>query len=109
VSRGFELAINRIKPREGDWIIVSDMDELVRSRFVETLKNPDPLTEVSRRLLEGYPQSDGDIIRITCLYYMFSYEFKLQRSWEGPLVVRYRPLDSPVWKDRQYPNLSTSR
>lgn len=75
----------------------SDLDEIPRKGFLETIKAPDPDTKIGRRLLEGFPESDGDVFKLGCRFYYYSYEYRHRGDWYGPTLMRYRNLDSPIF------------
>ncbi|KAF9945768.1 hypothetical protein BGZ72_000991 [Mortierella alpina] len=107
-DKGFKSAIDTRKPSEGDWIILSDLDEIPRRRFLEAVKAPDPGTEIGRRLLEEFPESDGNVFKLGCRFYYYSYEYRHRGDWYGPTLVRYRDPDSPIFTRSEsdpYPHL----
>ncbi|KAF9980601.1 hypothetical protein BGZ75_008250 [Mortierella antarctica] len=108
-NKGFRMAMDTSKPNDGDWIILSDLDELPRRSFLETVRAPDPNTSTGRRLLEGFPESEGDVFRLGCRFYYYSYEFRHRGDWNGPALLRYRDPDSPIFtrpESNPYPHLS---
>ncbi|KAG0197279.1 hypothetical protein BGX28_009230 [Mortierella sp. GBA30] len=96
-NKGLRIAIDAHRPREGDWIILSDLDELPRASFIEALTSPDLSTELGRRLDEDSPEWQGDLFRLGCKYYFYSYEYLLNHGWNGPVAMRFREADSPVF------------
>ncbi|KAG0052484.1 hypothetical protein BGZ83_002514 [Gryganskiella cystojenkinii] len=108
-GRGFQLALEIHPPREGDWVQMSDLDEVMFPSFIEELKNPDPTTTEGQRLIPGNEHSEGDAIRVTCEYYYYSYEFQWTTPWIGPMLLRYREPDSPVWSDSAYPGIENAK
>ncbi|KAF9942137.1 hypothetical protein BGZ67_002772 [Mortierella alpina] len=108
-NRGFKIATDRRKPCDGDWVVLSDLDEIPRRSFLETVKAPDPGTDIGRRLLEGFPESDGDVFKLGCRFYYYSYEYRHRGDWYGPVLVRYRDPASPIFarpESDPYPRLS---
>ncbi|KAF9572003.1 hypothetical protein EC968_010480 [Mortierella alpina] len=65
-NKGLKIATDSRKPNDGDWIILSDLDKIPRKSFIETIQAPDPDTKIGRRLLEGFPESDGDVFKLGC-------------------------------------------
>ncbi|KAF9923255.1 hypothetical protein BGZ67_009915 [Mortierella alpina] len=107
-NKGFEIAMDARKPNDGDWIILSDLDEIPKRSFLETVKAPDPDTDIGRRLLEGFPESDGDVFKLGCQFYYYSYEYRHRGDWYGPTLMRYRDPDSPIFtrpESDPYPGL----
>ncbi|KAG0048832.1 hypothetical protein BGZ83_006272 [Gryganskiella cystojenkinii] len=115
-NKGFLLGTDAVRPNDGDWIVLADLDEIPKRAFLQELQNPDPTTEIGRRLTDGHAESDGDVIRLGCDFYYYSFEFRHHHPWNGPVLVRFRDKDSPIYqqtgtdngdgtfKDR-YPNL----
>ncbi|KAF9944222.1 hypothetical protein BGZ70_004905, partial [Mortierella alpina] len=107
-NMGFKIATDAQKPNEGDWIILSDLDEIPKRSFFETVKAPDDDTEYGRRLLEEHPESDGDVFKLGCQFYYYSFEYRHRGGWYGPTLMRYRNPDSPIFtrpESNPYPRL----
>ncbi|CAO3570635.1 unnamed protein product [Mortierella alpina] len=94
---GFKIATDERKPNEGDWIILSDLDEIPKRSFLETVKAPDADTEIGRQLLEGFPESGGDVFKLGCRFYYYSIDYRHRSDWYGPTLMRYRNPDSPIF------------
>ncbi|KAF9285927.1 hypothetical protein BGZ68_003360 [Mortierella alpina] len=108
-NKGFRVATDTMKPNDGDWIILSDLDEIPKRSFLETVRAPDPNTSTGRRLLEGFPESDGDVFTLGCRFYYYSYEYRHRGDWNGPMLFRYRDSDSPIFsrpESNPYPHLN---
>ncbi|CAO3568597.1 unnamed protein product [Mortierella alpina] len=105
---GFKIATDVRKPNEGDWIILSDLDEIPKRSFLKTVKAPDADTEIGRQLLEGFPESGGDVFKLGCQFYYYSFEYRHRSDWYGPTLMRYRNPDSPIFtrpESDPYPGL----
>ncbi|KAF9944426.1 hypothetical protein BGZ70_004653 [Mortierella alpina] len=96
-NKGLRIAVDSHRPREGDWIILSDLDELPRASFIKALAHPDRSTELGRQLDQDSPEWAGDLLRLGCKYYFYSYEYLLDHAWNGPVAFRFREPDSPVF------------
>ncbi|KAG0041890.1 hypothetical protein BGZ83_001192 [Gryganskiella cystojenkinii] len=105
-DEGMRLAIQSRKPNDGDWIMVADLDELPRQEFLRQLREPDLSTELGRLLSEDTAESVGDLFRITCHFYHFSYEYRIARDTIAPVFLRYRDEDSPYLTKAGYPDSS---
>ncbi|CAO3565158.1 unnamed protein product [Mortierella alpina] len=97
-SKGFKMATDARKPNEGDWIILSDLDEIPKRSFLKTVKAPDADTDTGRRLLGGLLESDGDVFKLGCQFYYYSFEYRHRGDWCGPTLMRYRNHDSPIFR-----------
>lgn len=114
-NKGFQLSLDAMQPNEGDWIILSDIDEIPKRPLLQQIRNPHANTESGRRLTEGHDESDGDVITLGCGFYYYSFEFRHQDEWFGPVMFRYRDKDSPIYKQtgdttdgkREYPYLES--
>ncbi|KAK3826113.1 MAG: glycosyltransferase family 17-domain-containing protein [Benniella sp.] len=98
---GLSMGLDIYKPDEGDWIILSDLDEIPRPKILQAMKDQDVKTEYGALFAErnrSPKKSGGDIFRFECKFYYYSYEFHhLNGDWVGPVVVRYREANSPVF------------
>ncbi|KAG0333926.1 hypothetical protein BG000_008783 [Podila horticola] len=88
-DKGVLLAIQQLQPREGDWLLLSDLDELPRPSILQMMKYPED-TEVSSMFLE-HSASEGtlDLFRFGCRFYYYSFEY-YKGNWIGPVVMRFR-------------------
>ncbi|CAO3572902.1 unnamed protein product [Mortierella alpina] len=96
-NKGLRIAVDTHRPREGDWIILSDLDELPRASFIQALAHPDPSTKLGRQLDQNSPDWAGDLFRLGCKYYFYSYEYLLDHGRNGPVAFRFREPDSPIF------------
>lgn len=93
-NAGWDLAIDTYRPSEGDWIIVSDIDEIPRRSILQTIKDQNPKT--SSYFNEGVPGTLGDLVRLECPLYYYSFEYRSPNPWYGPVLTRFREKGSPV-------------
>ncbi|KAG0041209.1 hypothetical protein BGZ83_002165 [Gryganskiella cystojenkinii] len=105
-NEGMRLAIQSRRPHDGDWLMIADMDELPRREFITQLQNPDLSTALGRRLSEESPETVGDVFRITCHFYLWSYEYRVPRDTVAPVLMRYRDEDSPIFARDDYKDMS---
>lgn len=94
-SKGLEMTIHDLQPREGDWILLSDLDEIPRPSILQAMKIPDPASEVESLFLDR-PIAEGpswDLFRLACRFYYYSFEF-YNGFWNGPVLLRYRERKS---------------
>ncbi|KAG0014913.1 hypothetical protein BGZ81_000192 [Podila clonocystis] len=89
-DKGVSLAIQELHPRDGDWLMLSDLDELPRPSILQMMKYPELDTEVSSMFLE-HSTSEGalDLFRLGCRFYYYSFEY-YKGNWIGPVVMRFR-------------------
>ncbi|KAG0353517.1 hypothetical protein BG005_007191 [Podila minutissima] len=89
-DKGVSLAIQELQPQEGDWLLLSDLDELPRPSILQMMKFPELDTEVSSMFLE-HSASEGalDLFRFGCRFYYYSFEY-YKGNWIGPVVMRFR-------------------
>ncbi|KAG0084898.1 hypothetical protein BGZ93_006139 [Podila epicladia] len=89
-DKGVSLAIQELQPREGDWLLLSDLDEVPRPSILQMMKYPELDTEVSSLFLE-HSASKGalDLFRFGCRFYYYSFEY-YKGNWIGPVVMRFR-------------------
>ncbi|KAG0307234.1 hypothetical protein BGZ98_000741 [Dissophora globulifera] len=93
---GFWDFLDIHRPLEGDWIIISDLDELPRRSAIQSMKYQDRSTPNGILFSEG-EGSGGDIFRLGCKFYYYSYEYHHTGPlWNGPVIIRYRDTDSPA-------------
>ncbi|KAG0042403.1 hypothetical protein BGZ83_000500 [Gryganskiella cystojenkinii] len=93
---GFWRTLDTHKPRDGDWLMISDMDELPRRSILQAMRDQDLSTENGRLFSDGAEGSGGDLFRFSCQLYYYSYEYLHTGSlWNGPVVARYR--SSEYW------------
>ncbi|KAF9906204.1 hypothetical protein BX616_000787 [Lobosporangium transversale] len=93
---GFWRALDIHRPVEGDFLVLSDLDEIPRSSVITAMKLQDPQSNLGTIFGDGTPGSGGDIFRFGCQFYYYSYEFRhIHGQWNGPVIVRYRESDSP--------------
>ncbi|GJJ78113.1 beta-1,4-mannosyl-glycoprotein beta-1,4-N-acetylglucosaminyltransferase [Entomortierella parvispora] len=100
---GLYMAIQMCRPQDGDWIFLSDIDELPRPGMLNALmkaSSPDDVESKwkpwTHRFSETSKYYGGDIFRFECMYYYGSYEFRGRgKTTVGPVAVRFREPDSP--------------
>lgn len=96
---GFWMMLDIHRPKEGDWLMISDLDELPRRSILQEMKDQSRHSEVGRLFSDRLPGSGGDLFRFGCQFYYYSYEFRHTGPlWGGPVAVRYRP--SSYWLDK---------
>ncbi|KAF9288826.1 hypothetical protein BGZ68_010560, partial [Mortierella alpina] len=92
-NKGFKIATDTRKPNDGVF--------LRPSKLLTPLQIQD--------LLEGYPEFEGDVIKLGCGFYYYSYEYRHRGDWTGPKLFRYHDSDSPIFTRSEsdpYPGLS---
>ncbi|GJJ78685.1 beta-1,4-mannosyl-glycoprotein beta-1,4-N-acetylglucosaminyltransferase [Entomortierella parvispora] len=97
--------------QEGDWIIISDIDEIPRADALRALtaateqEQEEENDEEKQKVQRGVRTSpmaapwvipkNKDILRLQCQYFQFSYEYKSDfLGREGPVLLRYREENS---------------
>ncbi|KAG0319943.1 hypothetical protein BGZ99_004825 [Dissophora globulifera] len=98
-DKGLATALNIYRPEEGDWILLSDLDEIPRPSVLKAMKEQDTSTSLGAIFADQHrsQNSGGDLFRLETRFYYYSYEFRHRNSdWVGPVVVRYREADSPA-------------
>ncbi|KAI1299506.1 hypothetical protein EDD11_006469 [Mortierella claussenii] len=94
-NKGFWMALDIHRPQEGDWLLLSDLDEVPRTSVLAAMKAQDPRTKLGKLFGDGTKGTGGDLFRFGCQFYYYSYEFRhIRGQWNGPVVVRYRALGS---------------
>ncbi|KAF9391346.1 hypothetical protein CPB97_006842 [Podila verticillata] len=93
-NKGVSIAIQELQPHEGDWLLLSDLDEVPRPSILLAMKHPEPGTETASMFLDR-PVSEGalDLFRLECRFYYYSYEY-YKGSWMGPVVMGFRERES---------------
>ncbi|KAG0353518.1 hypothetical protein BG005_007192 [Podila minutissima] len=93
-NKGVEITIKELQPQEGDWILLSDLDEVPRPSILLAMKYPEPGSETASLFLD-HPVSEGalDLFRFGCRFYYYSYEY-YKGTWMGPVVMRFREHES---------------
>ncbi|KAF8931167.1 hypothetical protein BGZ52_013207 [Haplosporangium bisporale] len=93
-NKGVSIAIQELQPQEGDWLLLSDLDEVPRPAILLAMKYPEPGTETASMFLDR-PVSEGalDLFRLECRFYYYSYEY-YKGTWMGPVVMRFRERES---------------
>ncbi|KAG0084897.1 hypothetical protein BGZ92_009474 [Podila epicladia] len=93
-NKGVEIAIKELQPQEGDWILLSDLDEIPRPSILLAMKYPELGTETTSLFLD-HTVSEGafDLFRFGCRFYYYSYEY-YKGTWMGPVVMRFRERES---------------
>lgn len=96
---GLVMGLEMVQPKEGDWIMLSDVDEIPRSGVIQAMRDQNLNNVFGALFAERHRSrtSGGDLFRLGCKFYYYSYEFHYtEGDWVGPLVVRYRTPDSPA-------------
>ncbi|KAG0374218.1 hypothetical protein BGX24_010673 [Mortierella sp. AD032] len=83
-NAGLQLAFEKVQPHEGDWIIVSDLDEIPRKGAILALQGVDSINPDDRTYFSGadgsvrnvIPQGK-DVYRFECQFFEFSYEYRI--------------------------------
>lgn len=57
-GKGLDMTIRDLQPRKGDWILLSDLDEILRPSILQAMKTPDPASKVDSLFL-GRPIAEG--------------------------------------------------
>ncbi|KAF9391348.1 hypothetical protein CPB97_006844 [Podila verticillata] len=99
-NKGVEIAVKELQPREGDWLHLSDLDEIPRPAILLAMKYPEQGTEISSMFLDR-PASEGafDLFRFGCRFYYYSYEY-YKGTWMGPVAMRFRERESRLARIR---------
>ncbi|KAG0042182.1 hypothetical protein BGZ83_000795 [Gryganskiella cystojenkinii] len=91
---GFWKTLDTHRPRDGDWLMISDLDEVPRRSVLTEMKEQNPKTKNGRFFGDGIKGSGGDLFRLGCHFYYYSYEYRHIRGlWNGPMITRYRSSD----------------
>ncbi|KAG0275160.1 hypothetical protein BGZ95_009124 [Linnemannia exigua] len=100
---GLKVALELARPREGDWIMVSDLDEVPRKSVLRALHYTESVDPNDRTYFTGSnPEDTGvlpwghDVYRLDCQFFQLSYEHRLEIGTIGPIIFRYREFRSPV-------------
>ncbi|KAF9909812.1 hypothetical protein EC991_007983 [Linnemannia zychae] len=105
-NEGLRQAIEKAQPQEGDWVIISDLDEIPRKGAILALQGADSTDPDDRTYYSGtdglvknvLPQGK-DLYRFHCQFFEFSYEYRIDSmSWFGPVVFRYWAQDRDVFQ-----------
>ncbi|GJJ76016.1 beta-1,4-mannosyl-glycoprotein beta-1,4-N-acetylglucosaminyltransferase [Entomortierella parvispora] len=108
---GFWMMLDIHRPQEGDWLMISDLDELPRRSILKEMKDQNPQSEMGRLFGDGTPGSGGDLFRFGCQFHYYSYEYRHTGGlWVGPVAIRYHP--SSYWLDdaqSKHPQVDTMR
>ncbi|KFH67107.1 hypothetical protein MVEG_07630 [Podila verticillata NRRL 6337] len=94
-DKGVSIAIQELQPRDGDWLLLSDLDELPRPSVLLAMKYPEENAEISSMFLERSIAEGGalDLFRLGCRFYYYSFEY-YKGNWIGPVVMRFRAWES---------------
>lgn len=94
-DKGVSIAIQELQPQDGDWLLLSDLDELPRPSILLEMKHPEENSEISSMFLERSIAEGGalDLFRLDCRFYYYSYEY-YKGNWVGPVVMRFRAWES---------------
>ncbi|KAG0032198.1 hypothetical protein BGZ81_011453 [Podila clonocystis] len=83
------VVVEELHVREGDWIVIADVDEAVRSSILQTMKYPDPKASPVDAIFADYSVAEGgswNLVRFGLCY--------TQYSFDGirfmPVRIRYR-------------------
>ena len=100
-SAAWDLAVDTYRPSEGDWIIISDVDEIPRRSVLQAIKDQNPINapgNLNGFFVDGGQDSLGDLVRLQCRLYYYSYENVNGHWWNGPVLTRFRDKGSPALK-----------
>ncbi|KAF9212398.1 hypothetical protein BGZ59_006805 [Podila verticillata] len=93
-NKGVEIAIKELQPNDGDWLLLSDLDEIPRPSILLAMKYPEQSSETSSLFLDrSVIEGAWDLFRFGCRFYYYSYEY-YGGSWMGPVVMRFRERES---------------
>ncbi|KAG0045651.1 hypothetical protein BGZ83_009112 [Gryganskiella cystojenkinii] len=96
----------QLKPEEGDWIIISDLDEIPRSSVIRSLTSTTDAGRYYAVETGGEEQQDPDMVvpkdkdlyRLNCNFHEMSFEYKVQfLDVGGPVLLRYRHENSALY------------
>ncbi|KAG0374216.1 hypothetical protein BGX24_010671 [Mortierella sp. AD032] len=100
---GLKIALELAQPREGDWIMVSDLDEVPRKSVLRAFHYTESVDPNDRIYFTGNDSEDArvlpwghDVYRLDCQFFQLSYEYRLEIGTIGPVIFRYREPRSPV-------------
>ncbi|KAG0043564.1 hypothetical protein BGZ83_011266 [Gryganskiella cystojenkinii] len=96
-NAGWDLAIDTYKPSEG-WVIISDIDEVPRRSVLQAIKDQNPVNargDLNGFFVDGGKDSLGDLVRLQCRLYYYSFEYVSKEWWNGPILHRFRDKGSP--------------
>ncbi|KAI9241193.1 MAG: glycosyl transferase [Podila humilis] len=82
--------------REGDWIIIADVDEVVRPSILQTMKYPDPEASPVNAIFADYSVSQGgswDLVWFGLRYTRYSIDAYIGIRFM-PVGIRYREWES---------------
>lgn len=103
-SKGIQLTFEMGQPQEGDWFIVSDLDEIPRKEAILALHGADSTDSDERMYFSGANKDirnviplGKDIYRFECQFFEFSYEYRIDSApWFGPIAFRYWVQDNNI-------------
>ncbi|KAF9163046.1 hypothetical protein DFQ26_002989 [Actinomortierella ambigua] len=103
-SKAIETLIDTFRPSEGDWLLLSDLDEVPKPAVLAQLKR-DP-SSISTKVLnprKNYRHTAAlqrhtglSFVRLECDFYYYSYEFKHRGNWVGPILARFEEPEAGV-------------
>lgn len=106
-NAGLKLAFQLSNPQEGDWVIVSDLDEVPRKsvllviRYAKSQNLQDRIyymasdTERREEGMRALPFGH-DVYILDCQFFQLSYEYRTVKGTIGLMVFLYREARSPV-------------
>ncbi|KAF9431313.1 hypothetical protein BGZ94_000020 [Podila epigama] len=90
-DKGFEMAKEALSPRDGDWIILADVDEILRPAVLHAMKTPDGKSDLDLIFADRPVEAGGawDLFRFDCRFFRYSYEY-YYGDHAGPVAMRFR-------------------
>ncbi|KAG0329379.1 hypothetical protein BG000_000095 [Podila horticola] len=91
-DKAFKMVVNDLHVQEGDWIIITDADEITRPSVLQTMRYPDPEASSMDNIFADRLVSQGgsyDLITFGLRYYRYAYDLYLGTRF-SPVAIRYR-------------------
>ncbi|KAG0232141.1 hypothetical protein BGW42_008357 [Actinomortierella wolfii] len=103
-NKAIETLIDAFRPSEGDWLLLSDLDEIPKPAVLSKLKqDPDSISTnvLSQRDWQRHTavmqrHHALSFVRLDCDFYYYSYEYKHRGQWIGPILARFEEPDVGV-------------
>ncbi|KAG0023600.1 hypothetical protein BGZ82_010692 [Podila clonocystis] len=90
------IVVEELHVREGDWIVIADVDEVVRPSILQTMKYPDPEASPVDAIFADYSEAEGrswDLVRFGLCYSQYSFDTYIGIRFM-PVGIRYREWES---------------
>ncbi|KAF9375978.1 hypothetical protein CPB97_011121 [Podila verticillata] len=90
-DKAFRIVLDGLHVQKGDWIIVSDIDEIFRPTILQTMRAPDPGASPMDEIFVDRLVSQGGswVISFGLRYYRYAYDVYLGTR-STPVAMRYR-------------------